>query len=38
MFKELFHDGLKIFEIYKDLYEPFKRDWVARKVFLYKSF
>ena len=34
MLKELFHYGLKIFKIYKDLYEPFKRDWVAKKVFL----
>ena len=31
---DVFHDSLKIFEIYKDLYEkPFKRDWVAKVVF-----
>ena len=35
MLKEIFHDSLKKFEIYKDLQgKPFKHDWVAKVVFL----
>ena len=35
MLKEIFHDSLKNFEIYKDLYgKPFKCDWVVKVVFL----
>ena len=35
---ERFNDSFKHFKIYKDLYgKPFKRDWVAKAVFLLAS-
>ena len=35
MLKEIFHEKIEKFEIYKDLYGiPFKRDWMAKVALL----
>ena len=37
MLKEIFSQQFENFKIYKDLYrKPFKRDWMAKVVFLIK--
>ena len=37
MRKEIFSQQFENFKIYKDLYrKPFKRDWIAKVVFLIK--